>query len=154
MVALFLKRLKEVISLNENFAKEINQIKIIKKIIFNENIEIQELISLDDYFLWSLIDSVTNIDKNDETLKELGNQPIESITFKDIEKYLDEGSNIIRVISDNITIRKSAKGEYIFYKSGKMKKPVFFNFKGFEEDYKNCDINILKNWLKETHKVF
>jgi DNA topoisomerase-1 len=93
-------------------------------------------------------------DKNSKTLKELGNQPIESITFKDIEKYLDEGSNIIREISDNITIRKSAKGEYIFYKSAKMKKPVFYNFKGFEEDYKKCDINILKNWLKETHKIF
>ena len=93
-------------------------------------------------------------DKNSKTLKELGNQPIESITFKDIEKYLDEGSNIIREISDNITIRKSAKGEYIFYKSSKMKKPVFYNFKGFEEDYKKCDINILKSWLKETHKIF
>jgi DNA topoisomerase-1 len=93
-------------------------------------------------------------DKNSKTLKELGNQPIESITFKDIEKYLDEGSNIIREISDNITIRKSAKGEYIFYKSAKMKKPVFYNFKGFEEDYKKCDINILRNWLKETHKIF
>jgi DNA topoisomerase-1 len=93
-------------------------------------------------------------DKNSKTLKELGNQPIESITFKDIEKYLDEGSNIIREISDNITIRKSAKGEYIFYKSAKMKKPVFYNFKGFEEDYKKCDINILKTWLKETHKIF
>jgi DNA topoisomerase-1 len=93
-------------------------------------------------------------DKNSKTLKELGNQPIESITFKDIEKYLDEGSNIIREISDNITIRKSAKGEYIFYKSAKMKKPIFFNFKGFEEDYKKCDINILRNWLKETHKIF
>jgi DNA topoisomerase-1 len=93
-------------------------------------------------------------DKNSKTLKELGNQPIESITFKDIEKYLYEGSNIIREISDNITIRKSVKGEYIFYKSAKMKKPVFYNFKGFEEDYKKCDINILKNWLKETHKIF
>jgi len=93
-------------------------------------------------------------DKNSKTLKELGNQPIESITFKDIEKYLNEGSNIIRVISDNITIRKSEKGEYIFYKSAKMKKPIFYNFKGFDEDYKNCDINILKNWLKETHKIF
>jgi DNA topoisomerase-1 len=93
-------------------------------------------------------------DKNSKTLKELGNQPIESITFKDIEKYLDEGSNIIREISDNITIRKSAKGEYIFYKTAKMKKPIFYNFKGFEEDYKKCDINILKNWLKETHKIF
>ena len=93
-------------------------------------------------------------DKNSKTLKELGNQPIESITFKDIEKYLEEGSNIVREISDNITIRKSAKGEYIFYKSAKMKKPVFYNFKGFEEDYKRCDINILKNWLKETYKIF
>lgn len=93
-------------------------------------------------------------DKNSKALKELGNQPIESITFKDIEKYLNEGSNIIREISDNITIRKSEKGEYIFYKTQKMKKPVFYNFKGFEEDYKICDINILKNWLKETHKIF
>ena len=93
-------------------------------------------------------------DKNTKTLKELGNQPIESIKFKDVEKYLDQGSNIIREISDNITIRKSAKGEYIFYKTSKMKKPVFYNFKGFEEDYKNCDINILKAWLKETHKIF
>ena len=93
-------------------------------------------------------------DKNSKTLKELGNQPIESITFKDIEKYLCEGSNIIREISDNITIRKSAKGEYIFYKTAKMKKPVFYNFKGFEEDYKTCDIDVLKSWLKETHKIF
>ena len=93
-------------------------------------------------------------DKNTKTLKDLGNQPIESITFKDIEKYLEEGSNIIREISDNITIRKSTKGEYIFYKTSKMKKPVFYNFKGFEEDYKICDINILKTWLKETHKIF
>jgi DNA topoisomerase-1 len=93
-------------------------------------------------------------DKNSKTLKELGNQPIESITFKDIEKYLEEGSNIVREISDNITIRKSAKGEYIFYKTAKMKKPIFYNFKEFEEDYKKCDINILKNWLKETYKIF
>jgi DNA topoisomerase-1 len=93
-------------------------------------------------------------DKNTKTLKELGNQPIESITFKDVEKYLDEGNNIIREISDNITIRKSKNGEYIFYKTPKMKKPIFYNFKGFEEDYKKCDINILKAWLKETYKIF
>jgi len=93
-------------------------------------------------------------DKNSKTLKELGNQPIESITFKDIEKYLNEGSNIIREISDNITIRKSAKGEYIFYKTAKMKKPVFYTFKGFDQDYKTCDINTIKFWLKETHNIF
>jgi len=93
-------------------------------------------------------------DKNSKTLKELGNQPIESITFKDVEKYLDEGSNVIREISDNITIRKSTKGEYIFYKTSKMKKPVFYTFKGFDQDYKTCDVNSLKFWLKETHNIF
>ena len=92
-------------------------------------------------------------DKNSKTLKELGNQPIESITFKDIEKYLDEGSNIIRKISDNITIRKGAKGEYIFYKTNKMKKPEFYNLKGFEVNYQFCSIDILKEWIKETYKI-
>jgi DNA topoisomerase-1 len=92
--------------------------------------------------------------KNSKTLKELGNQPVESIQFKDVEKYLMEGSNIIREVSDNITIRKGEKGEYIFFKSAKMKKPQFFNFNGFDKDYKNCDINILKNWLKDTHNIF
>ena len=93
-------------------------------------------------------------DKNSKTLKELGNQPIESITFKDIEKYLDEGSNIIREISDNITIRKGAKGDYIFYKSAKMKKPQFFNLNGFEGKYQFCSIDILKAWIKETYKIY
>jgi len=93
-------------------------------------------------------------DKNSKTLKELGNQPIESITFKDIEKYLAEGSNIIREVSDNITIRKGAKGEYIFYKSAKMKKPQFYNLNGFEGNYQSCSIDILKSWIKETHKIY
>jgi len=93
-------------------------------------------------------------DKNSKTLKELGNQPIESITFKDIEKYLDEGSNIIREVSDNITIRKGAKGEYIFYKSAKMKKPQFYNLNGFEGKYQNCSLDILKAWIKETYKIY
>jgi DNA topoisomerase-1 len=55
--------------------------------------------------------------ENSKPLKELGNQPIESIQFKDIEKYLHEGSNIIRKVSDNITIRKGEKGNYIFLKT-------------------------------------
>jgi DNA topoisomerase-1 len=93
-------------------------------------------------------------DKNSKTLKELGNQPIESITFKDVEKYLDEGSNIIREVSDNITIRKGAKGEYIFYKSAKMKKPQFYNLNGFEGKYQICSLDILKAWIKETYKIY
>lgn len=35
-----------------------------------------------------------------------------------------------------------------------MKKPKFFALKGFEEDYKTCDVDIIKNWLKEKHDIF
>jgi len=91
--------------------------------------------------------------ENSKTLKELGNRPIESITFNDVEKFLYEGSNIVREISNNITIRKGQKGDYIFYKNTKMKKPQFYNLNGFSESYKTCNINILKSWISETHKI-
>jgi len=91
---------------------------------------------------------------NSKTLKELGNRPIESITFDEIIKYLEEGSNIIREVSNNISIRKSVKGDYIFFKSEKMKKPIFYKINEFDEDYKICDVQILKSWIKEKYNIF
>jgi DNA topoisomerase-1 len=96
-------------------------------------------------------------DKNSKTLKELGNRPIENITFDEVKKYLEEGSNIIREINSNTTIRKGPKGDYLFYKSPKMKKPQFFDIKGFvtetNEDYKICPVSILKSWISEKYKI-
>jgi DNA topoisomerase-1 len=94
---------------------------------------------------------------NSKTLKEFGNRPIENITFDEVKKYLDEGSNIIREINSSISIRKGSKGDYIFYKNGKMKKPQFYDIKSFtmevKEDYKICEINILKSWIMEKYKI-
>ena len=96
-------------------------------------------------------------DKNTKTLKELGNRPIENITFDEVKKYLEEGSNIIREINTNMTIRKGPKGDYLFYKTVKMKKPQFFDIKAFinetQEDYKICNITILKSWISEKYKI-
>ena len=95
--------------------------------------------------------------ENSKTLKELGNRPIENITFEEVKKYLEEGSNIIREISSDISIRKGPKGDYIFYKNAKMKKPKFFDIKCFTvelgEDYKICDKNILKSWIENKYDV-
>jgi len=95
--------------------------------------------------------------ENSKTLKELGNRPIESVTFDEVKKYLEEGSNIIREITPHLSIRKGAKGDYIFYKTDKMKKPKFFDVKGFynesKEDYKICNNTILKAWIKEKYNV-
>ena len=95
--------------------------------------------------------------ENTKNLKELGNRPIENITFDEVRKYLEEGSNMIREINTSLSIRKGPKGDYLFYKTAKMKKPVFHDIKGFsnetKEDYKICDITILKSWVKDKYNI-
>ena len=95
--------------------------------------------------------------KNSKTLKELGNRPIENISFDEVKKYLEEGSNMIREINKDLSIRKGPKGDYLFYKNSRMKNPQFYDIKSFvselKEDYKICDITILKSWIKEKHGI-
>lgn len=95
--------------------------------------------------------------KNSKTLKELGNRPIENITFDEVKEILENGSGIVREINSSISIRKGAKGDYIFYKNAKMKKPSFHDIKSFtsetKEDYKICDITILKSWIREKYNI-
>jgi DNA topoisomerase-1 len=96
-------------------------------------------------------------DKNTKNLKELGNRPMENITFSEIKKYLNEGSNLIRVINPNLSIRKGPKGDYLFYKTSRMKIPKFYDMKLFVtemcEDYKICDIDILKSWIRDNYNL-
>jgi DNA topoisomerase-1 len=92
-----------------------------------------------------------------KTLKELGNRPIENIKFEEIQKYLEEGGNLIREINASVSIRRGPKGDYLFYKGAKMKKPQFYDITGFnkdtKEDYKICDIYILKFWIKDKYGI-
>ena len=91
--------------------------------------------------------------KNSKTLKELGNRPIENITFDEIKHFLEEGSNLIREINKDMSIRRGPKGDYLFYKTSRMKKPQFYDIKGFDEDYKICNISILKSWISEKYNI-
>jgi DNA topoisomerase-1 len=95
--------------------------------------------------------------ENSKTLKELGNRPIENITFDEVKAFLEEGSNLIRNINASASIRRGPKGDYLFYKTTRMKKPQFHDIKLFvtetKEDYKICDMNILKSWLKEKYNI-
>ena len=95
--------------------------------------------------------------ENSKTLKDLGNRPMENVTFEEIEKHLDSGCSLIREIKSGVTIRKGAKGDYIFYKPPKLKKPKFFDIKSFyaetKEDYKICNLTILKTWIKEKYDI-
>lgn len=92
---------------------------------------------------------------NNKSLKEFGNRPIENITFEEVEQNLiKNNTNVLREVSNTISIRKSAKGEYIFYKLPKMKKPSFFSLAGFEHDFATCDIELIKTWVKTKYNIF
>lgn len=92
-----------------------------------------------------------------KTLKLLSNQDLDTITLEEIIPYLESDTNIIRDISKELSIRSGAKGHYVFYKTNKMKKPKFFDIKKFNQetsnDYKICNIDILKSWLITTYNL-
>jgi uncharacterized protein len=116
MVGLFLKRLKDVLNKNSGFQGTNKFIEPIKKIVGNEALDIWELLNLDDYFLWSLVNSQTN--SPDLTLEDLSQRILSRTLFKQvncssekIEKHLNKNgeSKIIECI------RPYCKGEPEYY---------------------------------------
>jgi DNA topoisomerase-1 len=101
-----------------------------------------------------------------KSLKCFGNRPKENITYEDVVKILDEipkdgetntvssTANIVRNISENISVRRGKFGDYIFYKTEKMTKPEFFKLKAFPNDYKSCDKSELTSWINDTFHIY
>ena len=88
-------------------------------------------------------------------MKEFGNRPLENITFDEVEQVLvKNNTNVLREVSNTISIRKSAKGDYIFYKLPKMKKPSCFSLTGFDHDFATCEIELIKTWVKTKYNIF
>ena len=50
----------------------------------------------------------------------------------------ESGSGIVRVINDDMSIRNGKYGNYIFYKTMKMKKPKFISLKDFKYNIHTC----------------
>jgi DNA topoisomerase I len=89
------------------------------------------------------------------SLKSFGNRPIENISLDEVIPILQgKTENTVREINENIHIHKGKTPkfpDYIFYKTKKMKKPSFYSLDGCYFDYKTCDIEKLKEWIKNTH---
>jgi DNA topoisomerase-1 len=98
---------------------------------------------------------------NSKTLSCFGNRPVENITFEEVfiilekDGILDPNKSVgfLREITPNISIRRGKYGDYIFYKTSKMKTPKFLKLTGFKEDYRNCEKTTIKMWIKETYQV-
>ena len=61
--------------------------------------------------------------------------------------------NILRTIDENTSIRKGKYGPYVYYKTIYMKDPQFFSLSKFKKRIDNCDINVLKEWIRENHNI-
>jgi DNA topoisomerase-1 len=89
------------------------------------------------------------------SLKSFGNRPIENISLDEVIPILQgKAENTVREINENIHIHKGKTPkfpDYIFYKTKKMFKPSFYSLDGCYFDYKTCDIEKLKEWIKNTH---
>ncbi len=91
-------------------------------------------------------------------LKELGNRPIENVNYIEVLRILDKDvldadkpTGFVRELSSTISIRTGKFGDYIFYKKLRAKNPQFLKLKGFDDDYKKCNKELILNWIKHTY---
>lgn len=108
---------------------------------------------------------------NTKSMNCFGNRPLDNITYDEVVNVLNGSisndtssgkdsagkiifqTNIIREISDSISIRKGQYGDYIFHKTIKMKKPLFYKLDKFKDDYKTCHVNIIRNWIIDEYQI-
>jgi len=91
-----------------------------------------------------------------------GNRPISNITLEEVVPILfDTGnplykpptnpqSKIVRQITENLSIRDGKYGNYIFYKTQKMKKPRFISLTGFKGNIQEETEDNVKKWIREN----
>lgn len=74
-------------------------------------------------------------------------------TKEDIEEYI-KGSQkgYVRKITNDMSIRNGKYGDYIYYKTDKMKKPKFLSLKKYNgNNIREDDIEDIKDWIQEEH---
>jgi hypothetical protein len=81
------------------------------------------------------------------TIKNICDEVYQHLTKEKNTTITSPKNNIIRTINNDISIRKSKHGEYIYYKKEKMKKPIFITLDKFDDDYITCSEERLLEWV-------
>jgi DNA topoisomerase-1 len=84
------------------------------------------------------------------------NKKIDQIVLEDAiplleASLIEKPTSVLRVLSPTLSVRNGRYGPYIFYKTEKMKTPKFYDLKGFDQGFGNCDAGELIEWIKNTH---
>lgn len=99
-------------------------------------------------------------DKN-ITLTSLGKKE-EDVTLQDIVTLIEKpktqtsieiNKTIQRELTREMSIRNGKYGHYIYYKTDKMSKPRFLNFKGYKGEHMTDSKEDVIKWIKTTHKL-
>ena len=119
MVALFLKRLKTIIGDYRDSIKVEGFVKPLIDMIAGEALEQHELLALDDYSLWVLIENIVKINGMDETVLDLGKRILERNLFKlvpcsseKVSDFLTKGDGHQRIYD---AIQPFCRGEKEYY---------------------------------------
>ena len=101
--------------------------------------------------------------KNGEStvnLSSLGNRPIENVKWEEVLPLLEERKDkspliptSLRTITKDMSIRSGKYGDYLFYKTDKMKKPQFLKLQGFTENHMECNLDNLKTWITTRYQI-
>ena len=90
-----------------------------------------------------------NYKNKNYSLKGLDKKRLE-VELSDVISYIDGGgskkgnSNILRVIDDDMTVRKGRYGSYVYYKTDNMNKPKFIGLKDKSVD------EVTREWVLEN----
>lgn len=60
---------------------------------------------------------------------------------------------LVRHLNEQLSIRKSQYGDYIYYKTKAMLKPKFLKLKGYKGDYVNDDVKMVIDWITITYSL-
>ena len=83
-------------------------------------------------------------------------KPLNDITLEDVEQLLSGSlerieNNVLRRLTDHMSVRKGKFGPYVFYQRPEMKKPQFFNIQKFNQGFFQCEAKTLIDWVSDTY---
>ena len=88
---------------------------------------------------------------NNKSIKIISKE-FRDICLNDVIPIIKEtNTNIFRVFTGSLSVRKGKYGAYAYYKKENMRKPEFYNIKKFKENFNECSVKTFIDWLCKNY---
>ena len=79
-------------------------------------------------------------------------KPIDKMTKKDVLQHIQQKQKgFVRELTKDMSVRNGKYGDYVYYKTEKMKKPMFLSLQKYDGNIREDNIEDIKDWIQETH---